>query len=86
MKGLVLEVETLEDPLHVSSPLGIKVRIDHICQDFELEISGILLTVDLRVIVDRLTKSAHFLAVQLTFTLEEFCQLYIKEIVWLHGV
>ena len=86
MKGLALEVETLEDPLHVSSPLGIRVRIDQICQDFELEISGILLIVDLRVIVDRLTKSAHFLAVQLTFTLEEFCQLYIKEIVWLHGV
>ena len=33
------------------------------------------------VIVDRLTKSAHFLAVQMTFTLEEFCKLYIQEIV-----
>ena len=29
------------------------------------------------VIVDRLTKSAHFLAVLMTFTLEEFYQLYI---------
>ena len=38
------------------------------------------------VIVDRLTKSAHFLAVQMTFTLEEFCRLYIREIVRLHGV
>ena len=38
------------------------------------------------VIVDRLTKSAHFLAVWMTFTLEEFFQLYIREIVWLHGV
>ena len=38
------------------------------------------------VIVDRLTKSAHFLAVQMTFKLEEFCRLYIQEIVWLHGV
>ena len=38
------------------------------------------------VIVDRLTKSAHFLAVWMTFTLEEFCRLYIREIVWLHGV
>ena len=34
----------------------------------------------------RLTKSAHFLAVQMTFTLEEFCRLYIREIVRLHGV
>ena len=38
------------------------------------------------VIVDWLTKSAHFLAVRMTFTLEEFCRLYINEIVRLHGV
>ena len=38
------------------------------------------------VIVDRLTKSTHFLAVRMTFTLERFCWLYIREIVWLHGV
>ena len=44
---LGLEVETLEEPLHVSSPLGIRVMIDQICRDCELEISGILLTVDL---------------------------------------
>ena len=33
------------------------------------------------VIVDRLTKSAHFLAVQMAFTLEEFYWVYIREIV-----
>ena len=33
--------------LHVSSPLRIRVRIDQICQDYELDISGILITVDL---------------------------------------
>ena len=38
------------------------------------------------VIVDQLTKSAHFLAVRMTFTLKEFCRLYIREIVRLHGV
>ena len=38
------------------------------------------------VIVDRLTKSAHFLAVCMAFTLEEFCRLYIREIVRLHRV
>ena len=38
------------------------------------------------VIVDRLTKSTHFLVMRMTFTLEEFCKLYIREIVWLHGV
>ena len=38
------------------------------------------------VIVDQLTKSVHFLAVWMTFALERFCQLYIREIVRLHGV
>ena len=38
------------------------------------------------VIVDRLTNSAHFLAMWMTFTLEEFFRLYICEIFWLHGV
>ena len=38
------------------------------------------------VIVDRITKSAHFLALRMTFTLERFYRLYIREIVWLHGV
>ena len=33
------------------------------------------------VIVDRLTQSAHFLVMRMTFTLEEFCTLYIWEIV-----
>ena len=38
------------------------------------------------VIVDQLTKSAHFLAVRMTFTLERFYRLYMREIVQLHGV
>ena len=46
---LGLEVEALEEPLYVSSPLGIRVRIGMICHGCELETSGILLTVDLRV-------------------------------------
>ena len=46
---LGLEVEALEEPLCVSSPLGIRARIGMICRGFELEISGILLTMDLRV-------------------------------------
>ena len=47
VKELGLEVETLEKSFHVSSPLGPRVRVDHICRDYELEISGILLTMDL---------------------------------------
>ena len=49
VKELGLKVETLEEPLHVSSLLGTGVRIDQICQDCELEISRILLTMDLKV-------------------------------------
>ena len=38
------------------------------------------------VIVDRLTNSTHFLVVRMTFTLEEFCRLYVGEIFRLHEV
>ena len=38
------------------------------------------------VIVDRLTKSAHFLAMKTIFNAEQLGDLYIKEIVWLHGI
>ena len=44
-----LEVETLEKPLYVNSRLRTRVSVDTICWDCELEISGILLMVDLRV-------------------------------------
>ena len=49
MKGLGLEIETLENPMYMSFPLGTRVSVDKICQDCELEISWILLTMDLRV-------------------------------------
>ena len=39
----------MEDPLYVSSPLGTRVSVDLICRGCELEISRILLTVDLMV-------------------------------------
>jgi len=38
------------------------------------------------VIVDRLTKSAHFLAINLRMSMTKLAQLYISEIVRLHGV
>ena len=49
VKELGLEVETLEKPLYVSSPLRTRVSVQWICRNCELEISRILLTVDLRV-------------------------------------
>ena len=38
------------------------------------------------VIVDRLTKSAHFLPVTIDYSLDKPAELYIKEIVRLHGI
>ena len=48
MKDLGLEVETLEKTLYVNYLLGTRVSIDMICRDCELEISSILLTVELQ--------------------------------------
>ena len=43
-------LETLEEPLYVSSPLGVRARIVMICRGCELEISGTILTMDLRIL------------------------------------
>ena len=47
VNDLGLKVESLKKPLHVSSPLGVRVRIDQICQNCELQICRILLMMDL---------------------------------------
>ena len=52
-RGLGSDFKALEKPLSVRSPLGTRVSVDLICQGCELEISGILLTLDL-MIMDRL--------------------------------
>ena len=38
------------------------------------------------VIVDRLTKLAHFLPIKKTYTTDKLAKLYINRIVYLHGV
>ena len=38
------------------------------------------------VIVDRLTKSAHFIAIKATFSVEKLAETYVSHIVKLHGV
>ena len=38
------------------------------------------------VIMDRLTKSAHFLPINIRYSLEKLDELYIKDVVRLHGV
>ena len=37
-------------------------------------------------IVDRLTKSAHFLPVKVSYSLDKLTEVYIREVVRLHGV
>ena len=49
VRELGLEVETLEKQLYVSYFQGTRVSVDMICRGCELEISSILLTVDLMV-------------------------------------
>src|SRR5687767_9004996 len=38
------------------------------------------------VIVDRMTKSAHFLSVKTSYSAEDYAKLYIREMVKLHGI
>ena len=38
------------------------------------------------VIVDRLTKSAHFIAIKLSFSVEQLAELYVAQIVRYHGI
>ena len=38
------------------------------------------------VIVDRLTKSAHFLSIKVTDSIDALSKLYVREIIRLHGV
>ena len=38
------------------------------------------------VVVDRLTKSTHFLPVRIDYSLDNLAEMYIKEIVRLHGI
>ena len=39
----------MENPLKVNCPLGTRVSVYQICWDYDLEISEILLTMDLKV-------------------------------------
>jgi hypothetical protein len=38
------------------------------------------------VVIDRLTKSAHFIPYKITNSVSELAELYVKEIVMLHGI
>ena len=75
-------------PVGLLQPLEVaEWKWEHITMDFVTHLPRISQGHDaVWVIMDRLTESTHFLAMQITFTLEEFCRLYIREIIQLHGV
>ena len=60
---------------------------DRVTMDF---VSGLPLSASKKdaiwVVVDRLTKSAHFIPVRTDFSLDKLAELYVSQIVRLHGV
>ena len=72
-----------QKPAELLQPLEVvEWKWEHITMDFVTHLPRTLQGHDaVWVIVDRLTKSAHFLAVRMTFILERFYRLYIREIV-----
>ncbi|XP_039034121.1 uncharacterized protein LOC120170212, partial [Hibiscus syriacus] len=75
-------------PSGLLQPLFIpQWKWENVTMDF---VSGLPLTPNKResiwVIVDRLTKSAHFLPVRTDFSMEKYAELYIREVIRLHGV
>ena len=77
-----------QKPAGLLHPLGVaKWKWENVTMDFMTNLPPTQQKhVAVWVIVDRLTKSVHFLAVRMTFALERFFRLYIREIVQLHGV
>ena len=72
-----------QKPTGLLQPLEVvEWKWEHVTMDFVTHLPRTQRRHDVVwVIVDRITKSVDFLAVQMTFTLEEFCRLYICEIV-----
>ena len=70
-------------PAGLLQPLEVvEWKWEHIMIDFVTHLPRTSRKHDAKwVLVDQLTKSAHFLVVRMTFTLEEFYRLYIREIV-----
>ncbi|XP_040945820.1 uncharacterized protein, partial [Gossypium hirsutum] len=75
-------------PTGLLQPITIpEWKWDRITMDF---VTGLPLSVSKKnviwVIVDRLTKSAHFIAVRTDWSLQKLAEVYIREVVRLHGI
>ncbi|KAI5335248.1 hypothetical protein L3X38_025381 [Prunus dulcis] len=77
-----------QKPSELLQPLPIpKWKWEHLTMDFVFKLPRTQNKHDgVWVIVDRLTKSAHFLPVRANYTLNKLAKIFIDEIVRLHGV
>ncbi|KAL6311082.1 hypothetical protein AAG906_021193 [Vitis piasezkii] len=75
-------VQVMEEPLAIP-----EWKWEHITMDFVIGLPRTLGGNNaIWVIVDQLTKSAHFLPMKVNFSLDRLASLYVKEIVRMHGV
>ena len=77
-----------QKPTGLLQPLPLaEWKWDHVTMDFVIGLPRTPQSKDsVWVIVDRLTKSTHFLAMRITDSMLALSKLYVKEIVRLHGV
>jgi hypothetical protein len=75
-------------PVGLLQPLSIPDwKWEDISMDFIVGLPSIACKVEsIWVIVDRFTKSAHFIPVHTRFTAEKYAKIYIDRILCLHGV
>ena len=75
-------------PSGLLNPISIpQWKWDNIAMDF---VSGLLLTQkkhdSVWMIIDKLTKSAHCILVRIDYSMDQIAELYVDEIVRMHGV
>ena len=77
-----------QKPPETLQPLPIQEwKWEHITMDFIVDLPSTRIDYDaFWMIMDRLIKSTHFLAIHNNFSLDRLARLYINEIVKLHGV
>ena len=76
-----------QKPTGLLQPLEVaEWKWEHVTMDFVTHLPRTPRGHDAVWVIVDLTKSEHFVAVRMTFTLEEYCHFYIREIVRLHGV
>ena len=77
-----------QKPSYLLQPLPVpEWKWDHIAMDFVTKLPPTHEKHDaICVIVDRLTKLAHFITYKISYSVEKLSRLYIQQVVQLHGV